>query len=252
MNREQNNRVRLFRNLLLWITVSIPALSFAEPDLRLSQSLRESLLAQGWQEYVAADGSTIFRQPSVTLETDNQSHSTELPAIRKFGGALQDRGWRVEWDPEGMLILKPAVAESPATQTAEDVSPLSSADVVPDMPGFKYWRIEKDRQGALLFHPLSRLPEEQPLPGTGQSLLGQCAGHQFQLDTVTIPVNEWSEAYELAQRWIDESAQGQLQVGRIRKIRRVYLVSLVGNREPYRLIHQLAIRESDGGVVLIY
>ncbi|MEW8562137.1 MAG: hypothetical protein AB2541_08525, partial [Candidatus Thiodiazotropha sp.] len=237
---------------LLWLMLSIPLASLAEQQLTLSESLRESLLQQGWQEYVASDGSVIYRQPNKETATDNQSAKVETANLHRFGDALQDRGWQVEWDDEGMLVLRPGEAGSLPAQASTQPAKSHSDALPADLSGFKYWHIERGEDGALLFHPLKSDPTSQPATSVAMEQATECRIDHFQLDSDQLPIDEWSEVHELAKKWIDASEEAGLLVGRIRKVRRVYLVSLVGDIEPYRLQHQLAIRESDGGVILIY
>ncbi|MBW9275132.1 MAG: hypothetical protein K1563_15740 [Candidatus Thiodiazotropha sp. (ex. Lucinisca nassula)] len=252
MKKNRNSRYRCISVHLLWLALSIPTAGLAEQGVTLSQSLRESLLLQGWQEYISADGSVIYRQPVKQPATDNQSPEAELPKIRQFGNALQERGWQVEWDSDGTLILRPGdTGDAPAetvTQTVES----GSVTLPANLKGFEYWHIERDESGALLFHPVE-------LPSTNQSMtvdttanMAECRIDYFQLDPGVLPLDEWSEVHELTKRWIDTTQESGLQVGRIRKINRVYLVSVVGDSEPYRLKYQLAIRVSDGGVIRIF
>ncbi|MES9827620.1 MAG: hypothetical protein ABW201_05100 [Candidatus Thiodiazotropha sp.] len=255
MKKSINSRYRCISVHLLWLALSIPTAGLAEQGVTLSQSLRESLLLQGWQEYISADGSVIYRQPVKEPVTDNQSPEAELPKIRQFGNALQERGWQVEWDSDGALILRPGdtgdegdVPAQTATQNVES----GSVTLPANLKGFEYWHIERDDSGALLFHPVE-------LPSTNQSMtvdatvnMAECRIDYFQLDPGVLPLDEWSEVHELTKRWIDTTRESGLQVGRIRKINRVYLVSVVGVSEPYRLKYQLAIRISDGGVIRIF
>ncbi|MES9820612.1 MAG: hypothetical protein ABW161_04630 [Candidatus Thiodiazotropha sp.] len=255
MKKSINSRYRCISVHLLWLALSIPTAGLAEQGVTLSQSLRESLLLQGWQEYISADGSVIYRQPVKEPATDNQSPEAELPKIRQFGNALQERGWQVEWDSDGTLILRPGdtgdEGDAPA-QTATQNVERGPVTLPANLKGFEYWHIERDDSGALLFHPVE-------LPSTNQSKtvdatanMAECRIDYFQLDPGVLPLDGWSEVHELTKRWIDTTRESGLQVGRIRKINRVYLVSVVGVSEPYRLKYQLAIRISDGGVIRIF
>ncbi|MET0064400.1 MAG: hypothetical protein AB2552_05240 [Candidatus Thiodiazotropha endolucinida] len=255
MKKNRNSRYRCISVHLLWLALSIPTAGLAEQGVTLSQSLRESLLLQGWQEYISADGSVIYRQPVKEQVTDNQSPEAELPKIRQFGNALQERGWQVEWDSDGTLILRPGdtgdTDDVPA-QTATQPDESGTVTLPANLKGFEYWHIERDESGALLFHPVE-------LPSTNQSMtvdataeMAECRIDYFQLDPGVLPLDEWSEVHELTKRWIDATKESGLQVGKIRKINRVYLVSVVGVTEPYRLRYQLAIRVSDGGVIRIF
>ena len=228
-------------------------LAQAGTDVPLTDSLRQSLLSQGWQEYQASDGSVIYRQPSSRAATDNSSVAATPSKLRQFGDALGGRGWHVEWDQEGSLVLRPQRPEASASdQKAESAAGVQETPL-PDLTGFDYWRIERDSDGALLFHPLPKSPVNDPVsPGEAEAPAGACVGHQFPIDPAALPVETWSAVQGLAQSWVDAYGREGLQVGRIRHIQRVYLVSLVDSTPPYRLEHQLAIRQSDGRVMLLY
>ncbi|MES9896681.1 MAG: hypothetical protein ABW141_17475 [Candidatus Thiodiazotropha endolucinida] len=255
MKKNRNSRYRYISVHLLWLALSIPTAGLAEQGVTLSQSLRESLLLQGWQEYISADGSVIYRQPVKKPATDNQSPEAELPNIRQFGNALQERGWKVEWDSDGTLILRPGdtgdTDDTPA-QTATQTVERGSVTLPANLKGFEYWHIERDESGALLFHPVELPTTNQSMAVDSTAKMAECRIDYFQLDPGVLPLDEWSEVHELTKQWIDATKESGLQVGKIRKINRVYLVSVVGVSEPYRLKYQLAIRVSDGGVIRIF
>ncbi|MBT3039911.1 MAG: hypothetical protein KUF75_09795 [Candidatus Thiodiazotropha sp. (ex Ctena orbiculata)] len=255
MKKNRNSRYRCISVHLLWLALSIPTTGLAEQGVTLSQSLRESLLLQGWQEYISADGSVIYRQPVKKPATDNQSPEAELPNIRQFGNALQERGWKVEWDSDGTLILRPGdtgdTDDTPA-QTATQTVERGSVTLPANLKGFEYWHIERDESGALLFHPVELPTTNQSMAVDSTAKMAECRIDYFQLDPGVLPLDEWSEVHELTKQWIDATKESGLQVGKIRKINRVYLVSVVGVSEPYRLKYQLAIRVSDGGVIRIF
>ncbi|MCG8044441.1 MAG: hypothetical protein N0C89_12305 [Candidatus Thiodiazotropha endolucinida] len=258
MKKNRNSRYRCISVHLLWLALSIPTAGLAEQGVTLSQSLRESLLLQGWQEYISADGSVIYRQPVKKPATDNQSPEAELPNIRQFGNALQERGWKVEWDSDGTLILRPGdtgdkgdTDDTPA-QTATQTVERGSVTLPANLKGFEYWHIERDESGALLFHPVELPTTNQSMAVDSTAKMAECRIDYFQLDPGVLPLDEWSEVHELTKQWIDATKESGLQVGKIRKINRVYLVSVVGVSEPYRLKYQLAIRISDGGVIRIF
>ncbi|MCG7949568.1 MAG: hypothetical protein AB2729_07505 [Candidatus Thiodiazotropha taylori] len=244
--------------LLLWVFLWLPIMGLADPANSLGESLRESLQQQGWQQYTAEDGSVIYRQPKKDAATDIPSGNRETGEIRKFGEALQSHGWQVEWDADNTLILKPA---TPPTTSGNNLNPSQQPPAAPlqtmkddlpsDMSGFKYWHIERDQGGALLFRPveLSALEQQTKAARTIQST--ECRIDQFQLTNGSLPVDQWSEAQDVAKQWLKTEGVAGLQVGRIRKINRIYLVSIVGESAPYPLKHQLVIRASDGSVILI-
>ena len=124
------------------------------------------------------------------------------------------------------------------------------ADRQPDLPGFEYWRIEKQDDGSLRFHPLAKASGSSA-PAAQAITLGRCEGIEIQHAAISLPVDQWSEAKALAQGWLSSAGLQGLLVGRIRRVLGVYLVSLVEGVPPHLLKHQLAIRASDGRVILL-
>ena len=68
---------------------------------------------------------------------------------------------------------------------------------------------------------------------------------------IALPVNSWQEAYDISSAWLASQSEFDATVGRIRKILRVYVVSIVTAEEPYTLLQQIAIRTSDGAVIVL-
>jgi hypothetical protein len=68
---------------------------------------------------------------------------------------------------------------------------------------------------------------------------------------ISLPVDQWMEAKALAQAWLYQGDLHGLLVGKIRKVLGIYLISLVEQSPPHLLRHQLAIRATDGKVMLL-
>ncbi|MBL3528863.1 MAG: hypothetical protein JMN27_14960 [gamma proteobacterium endosymbiont of Lamellibrachia anaximandri] len=232
------------------ILAFIPLVTLAEADTGLTDSLKRSLKAQGWQEDQQEDGSVIYRQTPVQSESENTPLGTDGQQREQFGKALDGRGWQADWDPDGSLILRPQRSAAVQAVGTHPAPTDSETDLIPDLPGFKYWRIEKGEDGAMLFHPLPKPPGTE-VTTSNQTAVERCEGYQFDTARVSLPVDQWPEANELAQKWLERSGLHGLLVGKIRKILRIYLVSLVDDTSPYALKHQLAIRASDGHVMLL-
>lgn len=248
-------RHAFFRRLGL-LMMLFPFVCSGQVNTPIADSLKEALKEQGWQESVAEDGSVIFRQPTSSEEPVSQSVSVDPPpSTQSLDEMLQQRNWQATWKSDGSLLLEPKKSlEKPPVSTPDNVSavdqPSPSIDTTPDMAGFEFWRIERGSDGSMLFHPLP----EKVVTGAADkdvSSIGACAGQQFSSDEVQLPVDEWSEVKALAQLWIEASASEHVQVGRIRKLFRVYIVSLVSDEAPFSLVHQLAIRSSDGSVIFL-
>jgi len=236
--------------IFVLILLGMPVESLAEADTRLADSLRKNLEEQGWQEYQARDGTIIYRQPATQSAPASQMKLTIEQQRQKLGKVMKERGWQVDWRPDGSLILKPQVSVGTSVTGSKPAAVQSQTDLIPDLPGFEYWRIERGADGSMLFHPLVTSVDTEAFI-TDQVILGRCEGYQLQTKRVSLPVDQWSEVNELVQGWLEMSGLQGLLVGKVRKILRIYLVSLVEDNAPYALKHQLAVRVSDGRVMLL-
>ena len=68
---------------------------------------------------------------------------------------------------------------------------------------------------------------------------------------VALPVDGWAEVRAVAQSWLDSVNDPTLRLGKARRIFRVYLVSIVDERPPHRLRHQIAVSVEDGRIVVL-
>jgi hypothetical protein len=241
----------LLTRYCLGLLLILPISSLAGTDTGLSESLRQALEAQGWRAEQAQDGSIIYRKPAAPISTGHSQPSTKSPQREAVQDALKQRGWQMEWSPSGSLILRPQGEAASVPEQSEAPAAVRSVEPIPDLPGFQYWRIEKQADGSVNFHPLGQVPDpSQSAPKA--TLPGRCVGSDVRVARLSLPVNSWSEAKALAQAWLQQEnlAQGLL-IGKIRRVLGIYLVSLVDPTPPYFLKHQLAIRASDGRVMLL-
>ena len=70
--------------------------------------------------------------------------------------------------------------------------------------------------------------------------------------SVIMPVDTLAEAQPIARSWIARQAETSLRAGKVRKILRIDIVSIVEDRPPFKLRHQLAIRADDGQLAVLY
>jgi hypothetical protein len=247
-------KTKSLERLLHWtglgLLLTLPLVTLADADGGLSESLRQALEAQGWQPEQAEDGSVIYRQPS----TSNQ-HEPVQPAMQTLRGkALQDnlheRGWQLQWNPGGSLILRPQGQVGKTLEQAKPAAVGEPLDRLPDQPGFEYWRIKKQADGSWTFQPLTQAPTASDST-SGTTTLGRCEGIEVKHAAVSLPVDTWGEAQTLAQAWLHDAGMQGLLLGKIRRVLGIYLISLVEDSTPHSLKHQLAIRASDGRVILL-
>jgi hypothetical protein len=232
------------------LLLTLPPATPAEVDSGLTESLRQALEAQGWQAEQAQDGSVIYRQPVAPHKEDPAQPARKILQGEALQGSLKERGWQLEWNPSGSLILRP---QGQIGTTAERTKPPAVGkplDRLPDMPGFEYWRIEKQTDGSWTFQPLTQAPAAS-VSTNGTTTLGRCEGIQVKHAAVSLPVNTWGEAQTLAQAWLRDAGMQGLLLGKIRRVLGIYLISLVADSTPHALKHQLAIRASDGRVILL-
>ncbi|MES9833252.1 MAG: hypothetical protein ABW139_13535 [Candidatus Thiodiazotropha sp. DIVDIV] len=245
------NKIKISRYIStcgIFFTI-ITGTCIADSNTQLSDSLQKSLQSQGWHEQRTTDGSVIYRQPGSTSTRDNiQSPPSNLQK-NQLGDALKYRGWDANWDSDGSLILKPQVDIGDTKLTEDKSTTQPQNDLIPNLPGFEYWRIEKDPDGSLRFHPIEKAPNS--FSNTQQDPSVSCEWAKLSLDNVSLPIDQWTEVNQLSKAWLNASGIQGVQVGKVRKVLRIYLVSLVEKTAPYRLVHQLAVRASDGGIVLL-
>ncbi len=243
--------VSSFALIGLWLT-ALPINGFA--DTQLSDSLQQSLKAQGWQKSKADDGSVIYSQstsqPKPAVETVRVTQDR-----KKLGETLHQSGWQADWNEDGSLVLKPRpqIAASSSGSKVKD-QPIK-ASPLPDLSKFEYWRVIKGKDGTMSFHPVADVEmTKADSRSSSHAKQQQCEQQKTETQTVLLPVDQWEEVNEIARGWLQKSGVEGLRVGHSRPFRRsewFYLVNLVNDFPPYALQFQIAIRATDGQVVLM-
>ncbi|MES9886481.1 MAG: hypothetical protein ABW140_06680, partial [Candidatus Sedimenticola sp. 6PFRAG1] len=59
-------------------------------------------------------------------------------------------------------------------------------------------------------------------------------------------IDSWSKAHQISTAWLKLSGFNGVSVGRIRKVNKIYIVSIVASESPHGLRNQLIIRTTDG------
>ncbi len=265
-----------------------PSAGAKKADTALADSLASSLERQGWRRHTDAEGNAIYtREPTPSASSANDAalkkaleakgwkvewddeHNLILYPPAKPAGAqsapveaesgpaesapdtaladslassLERQGWRRHTDAEGNAIY---TRES----QAPDDAAAARRRVLKQALERKGWRVDWDEEGNMVLRPPSsssagnRSEESVMLPAS-------CAAVTFQAE-IDLPVDTLAEVKALADAWLDEADLAGAVTGRVRKVLRVYLVSIVARRAPHRLMHQLAVRARDGGVMLL-
>lgn len=226
-----------------------------------AESLQQALEVQGWQAQTAADGSVIYTAPQDTVQAPVAGASSSA----RLEQTLREKGWQVDRAPDGSLIMQlppgsvraqtsePAAVEPPATEasppsgagTADQVgesSAISPAEAQ-SVGGFRHWILESAPDGSVILRP--RPTRVEAFPTTS------CDGTSVPLGGLELPVDSDAEAGAIAAIWMEQTGLEGMAVGRVRKVLRVYLVSIVTEVPPFHLQHQLAVKAEDGTVIVL-
>lgn len=239
----------------------------AEPSAG-GQSFADALRAAGWQVEVLADGTLQLtpegklRSARETTERAAPEASAPAPTMGPSGwSVLSAFGWRVEAQPNGDTLLFPPSAslnpeprEPPATEASKPTEPAeppeAQAEVAHDLDALlaeRGWRVQRDEDGSLRLFPLLRAfaapaglePSQGYVPAAIRD--GQ----------VQLPVDSWEKARATVLSWLESVGDSSLEVGKIRQIYHVYLVSIIATQPPKALVHQVAVGVDDGRVVVL-
>jgi hypothetical protein len=239
------------------------------------EDLSQALQAAGWQVEREGDGSirllvgaddvsTPAAVPSVQPQPDPALAGAVVPIDARFKKQLQQLGWRVVDESDGSALFYPptksltpvvdrrtqpdakAVAETAVSSAALQTQSLEQ------LLEERRWDVQREPDGSLILRP-KPTPVQGRTPAVKAGLrIERCEGmlvETVQSGEIVLPVDEWSEARRIAQAWLDVQGTEASAVGKIRKVLRVYLVSIVEAKAPYGLRHQIAIRSRDGRVV---
>ncbi len=228
----------------------------------LGEDALQRLRQAGWGVSHDSDGSLLLTpppaQPSGQAASPPHSQKTESSEkntsdeMARLAEALRKTGWKVERTADGGLLLRSH--EEPASGRPLEEGALQRLRQAG-------WGISHDAEGSLLLTPPSSQPAtnatsaarswagQSPSPGK-TALLRPCPGVRTTA-SVDLPLKSAKEARTVAIAWLKAGNLDGAVVGRIRKVFHVYLVSIVARQRPHRLLHQIAIRDSDGRVILL-
>jgi hypothetical protein len=114
------------------------------------------------------------------------------------------------------------------------------------------WRAERTADGSLLLLPLGAAKEEPAgKPADSERYMG-LVPPAIQDGSVQLPVKGWKAARTVARSWLETTGDRTLGLGKIRRILKVYLVTIVDTNRSAVLRHQIAIGVDDGRVTVLY
>ena len=190
----------------------------------------------------------------LTAFGDQAPHGTAVEAgqLGVLEAALKRHGWRVERDSEGALLLFPPSSE-PAAEPADPLPveigeriDATDLDALQAAAAERGWAHRREADGSLVLLP----PGVSSEPGDA----GSCQIGMVRVsgaEEVPLPVDTEAKAYRLAEFWLRERGASSLALGRIRQVNRLFLVSMVGDEEPFLLHTQLVVRIDDGCLMAI-
>jgi hypothetical protein len=209
----------------------------------------------------------FFAAPGVAQPPPETASLNDFEEIRAL---FEPRGWRVERGEEGYLNLYPptdaSVSRETIQQGAGDKAPAAATEAageqvisldnhqgLSDALKEHGWSVSKAEDGSMLLYPPGEeeggsSEAESPAPALPEPLAGEVIA-PIESGEIGLPVDSWKKARDLALRWLDGHGVKDVNVGRIRLVNRVYIVSIVESKHPFHLVAQLVIR-AENGVIL--
>lgn len=208
--------------------------------------IQSELNALGWGVNREQNGSLILIPPEpVNVSTKNITDSqtgSEQAEWSNIQNRLQESGWKVDREADGSLILvPPAESAKQSEKSAKEIPDINLSVQMQQQLTNAGWLVEKNVDNSISLYPPEKplLSQPEPDPGIAPTI------------ELSLPVDSWQEAYDIANSWLDKQPPYNASVGKIRKIFRIYLVSIVSAQAPFNLIQQIAIRERDGAVIIL-
>jgi hypothetical protein len=263
---------------VLWLGLLGSTAAFAAETDNSLQAFGAALQAAGWQVEVLVDGSLQLTpgnravqtvDPVVTKDSTGAPLAGIYEATADAAGwqTLRRLGWRIETDADGATLLFPpssvpasepetptVAADTSISQPEVDEAPSQSSsaqdELAQDLDALfaqRGWRSQHQSDGSLLLMPLRRASADavgiQPAAGFIPAVVTE--------GQIQLPVDNWRKARAVATSWLDAYGDDQLRLGKLRRVLRVYVVSIVERMRPAALRHQLAIGVDDGRVVVL-
>ncbi len=261
---------------LAWVVSLL--LSPQASDAAEGEALGEAFRSAGWDMSIAPDGSLILSpwadgavvappaQPDA--KPGGSAEGAQPPQVpstlaRSLRDQIEAAGWQVHEAADGLLTLSAPQAPAqpglaPSTRDLRDsVQSLEPPREEPSRFEALFrergWEASRMDDGSLVLRP--KRMEETAAESVEGGIGAPCPGVAVTVATekgFDLPVDAWSEARGIAEAWLASTGARDLQIGRIRQIFGIYLVSVVERAVPHRLRHQVAIRSQDGRLMVLY
>jgi len=205
-------------------------------ELSNLSAMQSVLRKRGWEVREEEDGSLIFQPLSEVRVEDEKTPLGDLHIL------LKAAGWSVEKTANGSLLLFPG-QEVVFTEPEVIRVPVEDLEKVRAALEGSGWRVHRDKDGSLVVLPAAKGSRPQTASKEEVSIAESVDM------AVDLPVDNESEVRKIAVGWLQTKGLQELQTGKIRKIHWTYVVSIVEREHPYRLRHQIAVRQPDGKVI---
>lgn len=207
------------------------------------EALTKALDKRGWDIQRKADGSLILI-PKTSPDKPSDKKTSTNDQWLQLQQEFQNAGWSAELDADGAINLTPpapAPASKPeATSQIQSSENLSFKDMQEKLKA-SGWGVSTNSDGSVLLYPPKKAATKK---------LRSCPGIK-PVVKVSLPVDNWQEAHDIAQGWLSNESIPNSTVGKIRKIFNVYIISIVSDSAPFSLMHQIAVNNSNGTVIIL-
>ncbi len=220
------------------------------------EALAHELKIRGWDIQNKTDGSLILAprkasENSSEIFSDKKADKNTTANVQwqQLQQKLKDAGWTAVLDTDGSMHLTPpdtapsTKSELPS-QTIKSTADTHLKDTLKKTQKKLQesgWNVTNNLDGSIFLYPPQNPAAKK---------LHICQGIKPSVE-VSLPVDSWQEAYDIARGWLENESILNSTVGKIRKIFNVYIISIVSDKSPYTLMHQIAIKNNNGAVILL-
>ncbi|GEM_PF-2170993 len=215
------------------------------------EALSGELKARGWEIQQQTDGSIIMKRHLSSVNTASSQSEKNISVNTRWQQLkqkFQKAGWSAELDNDGAMHLTPpgpTPMSMPQLETTSHNEDQRFKSMQKQLEKYG-WNVTNNADGSMLLYP----PEINISKKETAKKLNPCPGEKFEVD-VLLPVDSWQEAHDIAHEWLKKESIAESMVGKIRKIFNVYIISIVSAQVPYKLMHQIAIKNTNGAVIIL-
>ena len=220
--------------------------------------LQELLRQRGWVIRESAAGTTLqlLLDPPAAASTHPQDAAGSR--AQDVYRLLEERGWRVRQDASGNTLLIPVSGTSSPLSHSATVTSGTGGESMADFRSAVEstgWRVESAADGSLMMYPPGSKAVQDADSRRATSANGGCPGTMtpsVAKGSVALPISDDSVVRRLVREWLAEHHPTGHTVGRLRRINRLYVVSIVDDAPPFELRNQLIVRADNGRIIPVY